>query len=117
VALRLGRRREREPAVTHDHGGHAVVARERSEGIPEDLRVHVGVAVDEARRDDVPVGVDVLGTSFANAPDGGDAVADDADVGAIGVEAGPVDDGAVADHEVIGHLSSPVRACRVRSCG
>ena len=46
-------RGEREAAVAHDDGGHPVPARGRAERIPEHLRVHVRVAVDEAGRDDV----------------------------------------------------------------
>ena len=34
-------------------------ARAGAGGVPEDLGVHVGVAVDEARRDDAPFGVDL----------------------------------------------------------
>ena len=36
-------------------------------------------------------------------PDGGDPVADDADVGPVRAEPRPVDHGAVANHDVVGH--------------
>ncbi len=54
-----GRRCKREAAVAHHRGGHAVPARVRARRVPEDLRVEVGVDVDEPRRDHEAVGVDV----------------------------------------------------------
>ena len=65
--------------------------------IPEHLRVHVGVAVDEAGRDDVPFGVDDLFRGLADFADRGDPAARDADVGAIARQPRAVDDGAVAN--------------------
>ena len=55
--------RQREAAVAHDHRGNAVPARAAAERIPGDLGIHVGVAVDEARRDDQAIGVDEAATS------------------------------------------------------
>ena len=52
-ALVGSHRREREPAVAHHRGRHAVPARAAPARVPEHLRVHVRVAVDEAGRDDV----------------------------------------------------------------
>ena len=52
------RRRDREPAVAGDDGGDAVEARRRERGVPEHLRVVVGVDVDEAGRDDAVAGVE-----------------------------------------------------------
>ena len=48
------RRRDREAAVAGDHRRDAVPARRRQRGVPEHLRVVVGVDVDEAGGDDVP---------------------------------------------------------------
>ncbi len=53
-------RRQREAAVAHHDAGHAVPARAGAERIPRDLRVHVGVAVDEAGRHHVVARVDLL---------------------------------------------------------
>ncbi len=44
---------------------------------------------------------------LADAPDRGDAIADDADVGGVGGEPAPVDDHAVADDDVVGHRIPP----------
>ena len=73
VALVGPGRGEREAAVAHDHAGHAVPARAGAERVPQHLGVHVGVAVDEAGRDDVALGVDLVGAPLADAADGGDA--------------------------------------------
>ena len=83
VAL-LGRAgREREAAVAHDGGRDAVPAGAASERIPEDLRVHVRVPVDETGRDDLAGRVDLFFAFFANAPDRRDTIAAHADVGSI----------------------------------
>ncbi len=47
-------RREAEAAVADHDRGDAVPARNRAVGIPEKLRVVMGVEVDESRRDDMP---------------------------------------------------------------
>ena len=54
-------RRDREAAVAHHHAGDAVPARRREVAVPEDLRVVVGVDVDEAGREHEAVEVDHLG--------------------------------------------------------
>src|SRR4029078_315489 len=47
---------QREAAVPHHDGRDAVPAGIRALAVPEDLRVHVRVGVDEPRRDDEAVG-------------------------------------------------------------
>ena len=76
-------RRQREPAVAHDHGGHAVPARAGAQRVPEHLGVHVGVAVDEAGGDDVALGVDLVGAPLPDAADGGDAPVAHAHIGPV----------------------------------
>ena len=101
-------RGQREPAVAHHHGGDAVPARAGSERIPGDLRVHVGVPVDEARGDDLPLGIDLFTGARPNAADAGDAALQDPHIGAVTSKARSVDDGAVLDHEVVLHGSTPL---------
>ena len=101
---------QREAAVAHDDRGDAVVARRGPEGIPEDLGVHVGVAVDEAWRDDEPVGVDDLARPLADAADRIDPAVAHADVGRVRRQTGSIDHHPVLDHQVKRHrglLSSP----------
>ena len=57
-AIRGPAGRQGEPAIPHDHGGDAVPAGAAPDPVPRHLSVHMGVAVDEARRDDQAVGVD-----------------------------------------------------------
>src|SRR5581483_8691200 len=105
----LRRRRrggEREPAVPHDRRRHPVPARAAAELVPEHLRVHVGVAVDEPGGHGVALGIDLLGAPLADAPDGGDPPVPDADVGPVAGQPRAVDDCAVADDDVIGHGAS-----------
>ena len=72
-------------------------------GIPEHLGVHVGVTVDEPRSDHVALGVDLSGRVRPDAAHKGDPVPYDADVGAVGAEARPVDHLTVPDNEVERH--------------
>ena len=107
--------RQREAAVAHHHGGDAVPARAAAERVPGDLRVHVGVAVDEAGRDDQPLGVDLALGRLADAADLDDPAVLDADIGADSAAARSVDDGAVFDQEVETHcFFSEWVAMRVR---
>ena len=72
VRVLLAARGDGETAVAHHYARHAVVAGTGAELIPEDLRIHVRVAIDEAWRHNVPLGIHrALGT-IAQAPDGGD---------------------------------------------
>src|SRR5262249_9017602 len=95
----------------------AVPARAGAEGIPEDLGVHVGVAVHEARRHHLSLGVDDLARRLADAADGGDASAPHADVAPVPGLTGSVHHPAVLDHEVKGHglLLSVVRGTSTTS--
>ena len=52
VGVLGAQRRKGEPAVAAEHRRHAVLVGRRDPRIPEQLRVVVGVVVDEARRDD-----------------------------------------------------------------
>ena len=54
----VGRRGcQREAAVAAEHRGDAVLHRRARGRVPEQLRVVVGVQVDEARRQRLPLGV------------------------------------------------------------
>ena len=83
-------------------------ARQRAVGIPEELRVVVGVQVDEARRHDQAAGVDhLVGLVGADLADLGDHAVLDPDVAAKARQAAAVDDHAAANHAVVpGHASS-----------
>ena len=61
-------------------GGDAVQRRRRHDRVPGDLAVEVGVDVDEARRDDRAVGVDLPRCRAGDGADGGDDVVGDLDV-------------------------------------
>ena len=91
---------EAHTAVAHHHGGDAVPTRRRQLGIPRGLGVVVGVGVDEARRDDPAVRVD-LAPARTHVADVDDRLAVDRDVAGRGRRARAVDDAAVADHEVV----------------
>jgi hypothetical protein len=58
IHVRRRARCQREPAIAHDHAGHPMPAGIGADGVPEDLGVHMGVAVDEAGRDHMTLGVD-----------------------------------------------------------
>ena len=90
--------------------GHALEAGAGADRIPEDLRVHVGVAVDEARRHDVALGVERLLRAAAEAADLGDLAVLDADVAAKARQSRTVDDHAVLDDEIECHGDPPFAA-------
>src|SRR5262249_36834919 len=103
TALLLARRCEREAAVAHRDGGDAVPARRRAELVPEQLRVHVGVPVDESGRDDVTLGVELLRAGASDLPDGVDPAVLPRDVALRPRRSRAVDPRAVANHQVVAH--------------
>ena len=100
-----GARRQGEAAVAHDHRGDAVPAGGGAQRIPEDLGIHVGVAVHEPGRHDLSLGVDDVARPLPNAADRHDAAMPDTDVGREARQAGSVDHHTVLDHQVVGHHS------------
>ena len=103
-------RREPDAAVAHDDGGHAVPTRWRDVLVPTDLAVVVGVDVDEAGGEQVALGVDdapCLGRRGAGGRDVRDLPVVDRHVAALRRGAGAVDDGCVADDQIVHLLSLP----------
>ena len=96
-------RRERHTAVPEHHARHAVPAAARAERIPGDLRVEVRVDVDEPRRHDLALGIELARAAILDRADGGDAVAVDRDVADPAGRARAVDDETVANDEIVGH--------------
>ncbi len=115
VLVGRGARGERKSTVAHHHGRDTVPARAGAERVPEDLRVHVRVAVDETGCDDQAVGVDDLAGALANLTDRGDPAVADGDVGVIAGQTGAIDQHAVLDDEVVGHR--PFLPARVSARG
>ena len=117
VDVLVGNRRDGEAAVAADHGGDAVERRRRDSGVPQDLRVVVGVDVDEAGGDDEAVGVDHprgVSDGVGDRVTEHDASVTDADVAPVTRRAGAVDDlGAAQEHvERAGHLRHHPRSLR-----
>jgi hypothetical protein len=107
-----------EAAVAGHDRGDPVVAARRAVGLEGELRVVVGVRVDDARRHDPAGGVDhPHPLARLDEPDGGDAPIDDADVGGAARQPGAVDHCAVGDHQVIarhrGRLEHVLVSCQV----
>ena len=73
--------READAAVAHHHGGDAVARRGREALVPGRLAVVVGVDVDEARRHELALGVDLLAARAGDLADRGDAAVLDGDIG------------------------------------
>src|SRR5206468_9752905 len=101
-----------EPAIAHDHGGDPIPAGAAPDGVPGHLRVHVRVAIDEARRDDQAVGVDGAPGHRSDASDLDDAAVVDPDVAAITWGARAVDDRAVANQKIKTHGPHSTRLAR-----
>ncbi len=80
-----------------------------AELVPKHLGVHMGVAVDEAGRHHMALGVDYLIRGLAvKLADGGDSAVADGDIGAVTRRAGAVDHGAALDDEIVSHLFPPI---------
>ena len=101
VLLAAGR--ERDAAVAEQGGGDAMPSHRRHMRIPADLRIQMGVQVDEAGRDDEALGVDFFLANALHFANGGDGTAVDGDVACDRRTAGAIDDGAVADDQVMSH--------------
>ena len=99
--------RQREAAVARDHRCDPVKTGRRGVGIPEKLRIVMGVGIHEARADDFPFGVNhMLGFVGRDAADGGNAVAADGDVGLMAWAARAVYESSASD-EIVVHLCRP----------
>src|SRR5436309_91087 len=83
----------REAAIAHLDAGAPMPARAAAERVPGDLRVPMGVAVDKARRDDQPVGIDDPLRRRMDAADLDDPAAAEADIGAVARHPRAVHDG------------------------
>ena len=89
-------------ALAEHLGRHALADLALGVAVFEQQVVGVRVHVDEAGRDDQPLGVDLaLGLARRHAADGDDPVAADGHVADEPRVAGAVDDAAVADDEVV----------------
>ena len=94
-------RREADAAIAHHRRGDAVPARGLQARIPGRLAVIVGVDVDEARRDQQALGVDLLGALARHLADRGDLAVLDRDVGLARAAARAVGHRAAADDQIV----------------
>ena len=81
-----------------------MVAGERAERVPGDLRVVMAMIVDKARRDDLAAGIDGLAGGAGQFADLGDLAVLDRDIAVERRHPRAVDDPAVLDQQVIRHL-------------
>ena len=100
VLLAGADRREADPAVAHDGGGHAVPAGGGHHGVPCGLAVIVGVDVHPAGGDDQAGRVDLPPCRALDLAHRDDPVAPDPDVADEGLRARPVHEGSAANDEV-----------------
>lgn len=94
---------ERKAAITHDDGGNAMLGLGGSIGVPENLRVHVGVVVDEARSQGKTLGVNCSMGAVPNPADLDDSPTLDRDVSSIGRQTAAVVDASPLDQQVTRH--------------
>ena len=102
IALLAGSHgRETDAAVAH-HGGRNPVPRGRTElGVPVHLTIEMSVDVDESRRHDRTVGVDLLPALLTHSADPGDRSVLQRNVRAGGLGTGSVDDETPTNHEIM----------------
>ena len=99
--------RERDPAVADERRGDAVAGNRRDVRIPTDLRVQVGVHVDEARRDGHTLGVEFLPAGTVHLADDGDGPIVNRKVAGSRVAAKTVHQMPTANNEVVSHVELP----------
>ena len=93
-------RREADAAIAHHRRGDAMPARGLQMRIPGRLAVIVRMDVDEARRDQQALGVDLLGAAAGDLADGGDLAVLHRDIGFVQRRAGAVGHRAAADDQI-----------------
>ena len=93
-------RREADAAIAHHRRGDAVPARGLQMRIPGRLAIIVRMDVDEARRDQQALGVDLLVGAAGDLADGRDLAVLHRDVGFVQRRAGAVGNGAATDDEI-----------------
>ena len=69
--------------------------------IPADLRVEMGVQIDETGRDGMPLGVDLLPATCGDVTHGRNRIAIDRDIAEERGLAAAVDDQTVSNHEIV----------------
>ena len=94
-----------EPAVAPDDGRHAVHVGGGGQGVPEQLRVVMGVRVDDAGDHGEAAGVELGGPRLVDLPDGDDPAVANPDVGQASGLPAAVDDRAGSD-DVVEHGTS-----------
>ncbi len=104
-------RGERHATVADHDGRDAVPARRRPDRVPRELGVEVRVHVDESRRDEATIGVELAGAALGHRADRDDPIAVDGHVRGSRRRARAVDERAVPDHEVV-HGGQRYRRCR-----
>ena len=100
-------RGEGDAAVAEQGGGDAMPGHRRHVRIPADLGIEMGVQIDEAGRDGMAGGVDLLLAGLRHCADRGDRIAVNGDVNFLGRIARAVHDEAVADYQIMSQLDSP----------
>ena len=111
-------RREGHPAVAHHDRRHAVPARGRHQRVPPDLRIEMGVDVDEPRCHEEALGIDdPPGTQPVHLADRDDPVAVDRDIGSAAWRARSVDHGSTGDHQIMCHGTDAIGRTPTPSAG
>ena len=110
IAVARPARRDGEAAVADHHAGHAQCHRRRRERIPQELRIVVGVQVDDAGGQRQALCVDPAACGAEVLADGGDAAVLHRQVACAGRRAEPVDERCVFDYEVV-HGNLPGERC------
>src|SRR5579883_1103405 len=100
--------READPAIAHHDAGDAVARGWRHAVFPSDLPVIVRMDIDEARRNELALGVDLFRTACGDRADCGNAAVFDRNVRLERLSARAVDDRPAANDQIeIAHSSSP----------
>ena len=96
-------RRQGQAAVAHHHRGHAMLRLAGAVGIPEHLRVEMGMMIDETGRHGQAGGVDGFRGAVFKPAHFDDLAVLDADIGHVRRQTGTVNHPSTANHEIISH--------------
>lgn len=95
--------RERHPAVPRHHSGDPLPAHRGAVWVPADLGIEVRLKIDEARRDDVPFGVDLLAPAAIDVSHGCDDAVVNREITCDGLVAGSVYELPASNYDVVCH--------------
>ena len=104
-------RRHAKAAITNNSGGYSVPRRNSQIPVPKDLRIVVGMDIDETWTNDLSISIDFPARRIRRIAHGNDLTILDAQIAIEGVRSGPVDYFAITDFQIIHNAPPDFSVC------